>query len=87
MNSKMQPPFADFVKEYADKCGSRFHMPGHKGQAFLGCEAYDITEIAGADALYEAEGIIAESEKMQKRCLVLQKRCFLQKVPVSVFVQ
>lgn len=59
----MQTPIADFVKEYADKCGSRFHMPGHKGQAFLGCEAYDITEIAGADALYEAEGIIAESEK------------------------
>ena len=38
-------------------------MPGHKGQAFLGCEVFDITEIAGADALYEARGIIAESEK------------------------
>lgn len=59
----MQTPIADFVKEYASKKGSRFHMPGHKGQAFLGFEAYDITEIAGADALYEAEGIIAESEK------------------------
>ncbi len=60
---KMQTPIADFVKEYANRCGSRFHMPGHKGQAFLGCEPYDITEVAGADALYEAEGIIAESEK------------------------
>lgn len=59
----MQTPIADFVKEYAEKHGSRFHMPGHKGQAFLGCEAFDITEIAGADALYDAEGIIAESEK------------------------
>ena len=38
-------------------------MPGHKGQAFLGFESFDITEIAGADALYEADGIIAESEK------------------------
>ena len=38
-------------------------MPGHKGKPFLGCEAADITEIAGADALYEADGIIAESEK------------------------
>lgn len=60
---KVRTPIADFVKEYADKKYSRFHMPGHKGQAFLGCEAWDITEIAGADALYEAEGIIAESEK------------------------
>ena len=59
----MRTPIADFVKEYANKKGSRFHMPGHKGQAFLGCETFDITEIAGADALYEAEGIIAESEK------------------------
>ena len=59
----MQTPIADFVKEYANKQSSRFHMPGHKGQAFLGCEALDITEIAGADALYEAQGIIAESEE------------------------
>lgn len=59
----MRTPIADFVKEYANKKGSRFHMPGHKGQAFLGCEELDITEIAGADALYEADGIIAESEK------------------------
>ena len=29
----------------------------------MGCEALDITEIAGADSLYEAEGVIAESEK------------------------
>ena len=59
----MRTPIADFVKEYANKQGSRFHMPGHKGQAFLGCEVFDITEIAGADALYEADGIIADSEK------------------------
>lgn len=38
-------------------------MPGHKGKTFLGCEPFDITEIAGADALYEADGIIAESEE------------------------
>lgn len=59
----MQTPIADFVKEYTNKKSSRFHMPGHKGQAFLGCEVMDITEVAGADALYEAEGIIDESEK------------------------
>ncbi len=59
----MQTPIADFVREYAEKENSRFHMPGHKGHTFLGCEAYDITEVAGADALYEAGGIIAESER------------------------
>ena len=37
-------------------------MPGHKGVSFLGCEKMDITEIRGADELYDAEGIIAESE-------------------------
>jgi len=59
----MNTPIADFVKNYAYEDFARFHMPGHKGNAFLGCEAYDITEIKGADALYEADGIIAESEK------------------------
>lgn len=38
-------------------------MPGHKGASFLGYERYDITEISGADSLYEASGIIAESER------------------------
>ena len=38
-------------------------MPGHKGCGLLGFEALDITEIAGADSLYEADGIIMESEQ------------------------
>lgn len=38
-------------------------MPGHKGASFLGFEHLDITEISGADSLYEANGIIAESER------------------------
>lgn len=58
----MNTPIADFVERYAASGTARLHMPGHKGKSFLGCEALDITEIAGADALYEAEGIIAESE-------------------------
>ena len=37
-------------------------MPGHKGAPLLGFEALDITEFDGADSLYEASGIIAESE-------------------------
>ena len=37
-------------------------MPGHKGAVILGMEQLDITEIDGADSLYEANGIIAKSE-------------------------
>ena len=61
-NNQVTTPVADFVKAYAKEEGTRFHMPGHKGQDFLGCESWDITEIGGADSLYEATGIIAESE-------------------------
>ncbi len=59
----MDTPIADFVRSYAASGTARFHMPGHKGKGPLGCEALDITEIAGADSLYEAEGIIAKSEE------------------------
>ncbi len=38
-------------------------MPGHKGKGALGFEELDITEISGADVLYSANGIIAESER------------------------
>lgn len=59
----MQTPIVDFVRRYQKDGVTRFHMPGHKGQSYLGCEWADITEICGADSLYEADGIIAESEE------------------------
>lgn len=58
----MNTPIIDFVNEYNKKDISRLHMPGHKGRALLGFEKLDITEIGGADELYEADGIILESE-------------------------
>ena len=58
----METPIADFVRRYADSGMVRAHMPGHKGKPFLGCEALDITEIRGADSLYETDGIIRRSE-------------------------
>lgn len=57
----MQTPIADFIRKYIDSDISRLHMPGHKGKGTLGCEQWDITEIEGADALYEADGIIRQS--------------------------
>ena len=59
----MTTPVLDFVRRYAESGAVRFHMPGHKGRPFLGCEPWDITEIPGADALYEAEGAIAQDRK------------------------
>ena len=55
---------------------ARLHMPGHKGRCFLGCEPWDITEIHGADALYEAEGILAESEQNAAALFGSQRTCY-----------
>lgn len=69
----MTTPIYDFVKAYAESGTVRGHMPGHKGNNCYKSKAagseisavfpYDITEIKGADALFEADGIIAESER------------------------
>ncbi|MDO4266817.1 MAG: amino acid decarboxylase, partial [Eubacteriales bacterium] len=59
----MNTPIADFVNQYEKQQTARLHMPGHKGRGALSFDKYDITEVAGADVLYEAYGIIAESEK------------------------
>lgn len=58
----MKTPICDFAKAYAEKEPLRLHVPGHKG---IGSETarFDITEVGGADSLYEASGIIRESEE------------------------
>lgn len=58
----MTTPIFDFLKNYAESDTLRVHMPGHKG-ADGGYSRYDITEIKGADSLFEADGIILESER------------------------
>ena len=59
----MDTPVFTFVQQYLGQSMSRLHMPGHKGQGPLGCEALDITEIQGADSLYTAQGILAQSQR------------------------
>ena len=59
----MNTPICDFVRAYAESGALRLHMPGHKGIGVLGVEQLDITEIDGADSLYEADGIIRQSEE------------------------
>lgn len=63
----MNTPIADFVRKYAHSDALRLHMPGHKGKNQIGLESLDITEISGADSLYEACGVILESEKNASR--------------------
>ena len=63
----MDTPICDFVRDYRDRRVLRLHMPGHKGVSGLGMEPLDITEVHGADSLYEADGIIRASEENASR--------------------
>ncbi len=65
-----------FVNEYAESNISRFHMPGHKGRLICGAEGFDITEICGADSLYDADGIIAQSENKCAEAFGSAKTCY-----------
>ncbi len=62
----MTTPLADFLKAYAGAPWARLHMPGHKGRLrgpLAQAAPFDITEIEGADSLFEAEGVLRESEE------------------------
>ena len=60
----------EFLLKHADIEPVSFHMPGHKGSAVFRKYGYgefldrladcDITEIPGADNLFQAEGIIKD---------------------------
>ena len=56
----MITPIHSFLENYAKSGIVRCHMPGGKGAN----NPFDITEINGADNLFEAEGIILESEEI-----------------------
>ena len=68
-------PVDDFVRAYADGGVIRAHMPGHKGLG-EGPERWDITEIAGADSLYEEDGILRESEENAGRLFGSGVTCY-----------
>ena len=57
-------PLENALNEYIGKDLSRFHMPGHKGaESFPEYFKYDITEVEGADSLFESSEAIFETEK------------------------
>ncbi len=55
----MKTPIHTFLENYAQSGKVRCHMPGGKGMN----NPFDITEISGADSLYECDGIIYQSEQ------------------------
>ncbi len=70
-------PIKDFLISHAGLDPVSFHMPGHKGseiykrfgfndflENIMDC---DITEIAGADNLFQTEGIIGESQESYRK--------------------
>ena len=56
-------PIHTFLARYKEEDKVRLHMPGHKGVGNP-LFTYDITEVSGADSLFEADGIIKESERI-----------------------
>lgn len=63
----METPIYQALTNILSKDASRFHMPGHKGRDYFGLFGgviqYDITEIEGADSLYEAGAAILRCEE------------------------
>lgn len=70
----MNTPIFDFINKYNSDKFIRLHMPGHKGSGF--CAEMDITEIAGADSLFAADGIILESENNSASLFGTQKTLY-----------
>ncbi|MGN1118795.1 MAG: amino acid decarboxylase [Oscillospiraceae bacterium] len=71
----MNTPISDFLEKYTKENKLRLHMPGHKGAEF----PHDITEIFGADSLYESDetgGIIAQSEALAARIFGAEKTLY-----------
>lgn len=77
----VKTPIYDFVRKYSGDEYIRAHMPGHKGKSlydkFLNpVFSMDITEINGADALFEANGIISESENIASDIFLTEKTVY-----------
>lgn len=70
----MTTPISDFLEKYTTSGALRLHMPGHNGAI-----PHDITEIEGADSLYETDrtkSIIGESEKNAAEIFGADRTCY-----------
>lgn len=76
-----------FLLQHADRNPVSFHMPGHKGSEIFRRYGYgdfldrlvdcDVTEISGADNLFQAEGIILDTMQKYSRLYEVD-RSYLQ---------
>ena len=76
----------EFLK-HTGLCPVSFHMPGHKGNYYTGYLGYgqfldhimdcDITEIPGADNLFQTEGIIQETQEKYRELYDVRKSYLL----------
>lgn len=77
----METPVFDFLNRYIESGTVRLHMPGHKGRlpydVLKKISQYDITEIAGADSLFEADGILSRAEDNTAALYDTGSTCFL----------
>ena len=83
----MNKAITTFLTEHADTNPVSFHMPGHKGSRIYRENGYgyfldkimdcDITEIPGADNLFQTEGIIAETMKKYESLYGVKKSYLL----------
>ncbi len=69
----MNTPICDFLEKYTAENKLRLHTPGHKGEF-----PHDITEVCGADSLYESKDneIIGESEINARSVFGSLKTCY-----------
>ena len=83
----MNKAITTFLVEHAGRNPVSFHMPGHKGSRIYRENGYgdfldkimdcDITEIPGADNLFQTEGIIAETMKKYEKLYEVKKSYLL----------
>ena len=72
---------SETIRQYLEKPRYPFHMPGHKRNEALCPDGsgvrYDYTEIDGFDNLYDAQGMIAESERSAAELFGADRTFFL----------
>ena len=83
----MKEGIKEFLISHAKKNPVSFHMPGHKGSAIFRENGYgdfldyimdcDITEIPGADNLFQTEGIIAHTMERYRKLYETKKSYLL----------
>lgn len=71
----MNTPIHEFLEKYTNTSALRLHMPGHNGEI-----PHDITEIEGADSLFDTKpdssGIIAKSERNAAELFSSDRTCY-----------